>query len=1041
MTASLRAENVILFIGDGMGFEHVKAARCYNGASLSFEALPHQAQVTTYSANNSVTDSAASGTAIATGVKVNNYVVSLAVPGDGLELQTSLEFYKKRGKKVGLVTTTYLTHATPATFGAHETDRNNTEQIAGDYLNQTRPNILFGGGGNGLTPSATAAAGYAVATDSASFAALSLSSEHLSAQFGTSFLPYEFDYLTGTYPYPHLAEMVAKALEVFESHPGGFFLIVEGGMIDQAGHANDLPRTIHETLELSRAVQVAMNWAANRTDTLILVTADHETGGLQVTQDKGTGVYPTVTWSTTGHTGVNVPAYGWGPGAERVSGVLDNTDLYRISTGQPIPVSTTLVAAGATWKYEASGTDLGTAWRERDYDDSGWFAGAAKLGYGDGDEATVIPITSPVYPCYYFRHTFNVDDPAAYNDLSLRILRDDGAVVYLNGTEVARYNMPDGDVSYDTWSSTAADYPWDAAVALPNLLVAGPNVVAVEVHQFNSTSSDLALDLELKAARVSPDTTPPVITDVQVVVSDETAVISWTTDEPADSQVAYADPWVTVGDPLFVTQHSILLSGLTSATPYAYQVRSTDAAGNASISAVGEFTTLEFINDPPSAPVLTATGGDATVALAWTASTDPEGGLVKYAIYRRLATDPYGEPLAADLYETSYSDTTVQNGTAYYYTIRASDLELFADSAELGVIPAAPDYTAYVVQEPTVTYGTLTGSYLTLRPEDPGVQTLTEAKVALNGVLDAEYLLQTTADLSQVTAATLRLDGTYTDYSDPLIIWLWTGADWSDITASLVDGVCSLPIASLDANGVIRVRFTDSVTARKEKLDVLTLDSLYAEITIGNSDPPQNQAPVAGDDTAITSFNTPVTINVLANDSDPDGDALSSTITTSPGFGTITVASDQSVTYVPNFDFSGTDTFTYEISDGQGGTATATVTVAVSPPSGEATVHVQSITLTATPAGKNWKALAAVLITDQNGAAAGSASVYGDWWFNNNPIQTGAMAITDLTGTAQLSSPTVKTSGGTFTFRVTDVLLPGHTFQPGAADAAAISVP
>ena len=116
-------KNVVILIGDGMGFEQVKAAGIYaNGAAgtLSFESLPYQADCTTYSANSSITDSAASATAIATGHKVNNGVIILATPGDNSELETLLEYFKARNKSTGLVTTTYVSHATPAGFGAHE---------------------------------------------------------------------------------------------------------------------------------------------------------------------------------------------------------------------------------------------------------------------------------------------------------------------------------------------------------------------------------------------------------------------------------------------------------------------------------------------------------------------------------------------------------------------------------------------------------------------------------------------------------------------------------------------------------------------------------------------------------------------------------------------------------------------------------------------------------------------------------------------------------------------------------------------------------
>ena len=114
------------------------------------------------------------------------------------------------------------------------------------------------------------------------------------------------------------------------------------------------------------------------------------------------------------------------------------------------------------WKYHDNGVDLGTAWRADGYgEDSSWQEGLAELGYGDGDEKTILsygPNASSKYPTYYFRKTFTVADPAAYGPLSLTLLRDDGAIVYLNGTEVHRVNMPAGTVVYTTYASSAADY-------------------------------------------------------------------------------------------------------------------------------------------------------------------------------------------------------------------------------------------------------------------------------------------------------------------------------------------------------------------------------------------------------------------------------------------------------------------------------------------------------------------------------------------------------------------------------------------------------
>lgn len=362
--------NVILCIGDGMGVEQVKAARYFAGESLFFETFPHQSLMTTDAADGSVTDSAAAGTAMATGRKVYNGVLSLALPGDGGELETLLEFYKKRGKRTGLVTTTYLTHATPAAFGAHEPSRNNAVQIAGDYLNQTRPNVLFGGGGNGLSDASAVAAGYTVVKDAAQLAALDGGARaYVAGFFGTASLPYEYD---GYGTLPHLSQMAAQALDILGRSSDGFFLMVEGGEIDFAGHANDLPRSIAETLEFDRTVRTVVEWAGERNDTLVIVTADHETGGLEVLSDNGAGRYPDVTWTSSGHTRAPVAVYGWGPTARGVLDVASNTDISGLAVSAALEDGVALdvfnadpdvapllfQAASGTWRYSAAAGGL-----------------------------------------------------------------------------------------------------------------------------------------------------------------------------------------------------------------------------------------------------------------------------------------------------------------------------------------------------------------------------------------------------------------------------------------------------------------------------------------------------------------------------------------------------------------------------------------------------------------------------------------------------------------------------------------------------------
>lgn len=337
LIAASTPKNIILMIGDGMGFEHVKATGMYlNGSSgtLCFETFPQAGETTTTNATGAITDSAAAATAIATGEKVDNKVVSVALPGDGGDLQTILEYYRHHGKRTGLVTTTYMTHATPAGFGAHQESRNNLSDIASDYLNGSRPNILFGGGGNGLTVKSLESSGYKVTETLAQAQSITTDSPRAAGQFGSTHLPYEYDGGFGNLP--HLDEMTEVALDILENSPNGFFLMIEGGRIDHAAHANDLERMIHETISFNDAAQTLVNWAQGRSDTLVIVTSDHETGGLTVTQNNGKDNYPTVSWSSIDHTAANVPVYATGVNAEQFSGTFQNTGFFTKMTSWDI---------------------------------------------------------------------------------------------------------------------------------------------------------------------------------------------------------------------------------------------------------------------------------------------------------------------------------------------------------------------------------------------------------------------------------------------------------------------------------------------------------------------------------------------------------------------------------------------------------------------------------------------------------------------------------------------------------------------------------
>jgi len=208
----------------------------------------------------------------------------------------------------------------------------------------------------------------------------------------------------------------------------------------------------------------------------------------------------------------------YGPEFGGSGGVLYRKNItYVPPTGTPPPppppdgdpVPTTVVAPGSSWRYNASGTDLGTAWRGVGYSDGSWPVGNTQFGFGENDQATTIPnngITS------YYRTTFDVADISQVTALDLNLVRDDGAVVYVNGVEVNRQSMPGGTVTFGTlanWTPNAEENAWHAASLSPANLVNGANTLAVEVHNSSASSSDVSFDLELILTATDEGTPPP----------------------------------------------------------------------------------------------------------------------------------------------------------------------------------------------------------------------------------------------------------------------------------------------------------------------------------------------------------------------------------------------------------------------------------------------------------------------------------------------------------------------------------------------------
>jgi alkaline phosphatase len=388
------ARNVILLIGDGMGQAHRFAAQLLAAGRhgrLAMDRLPHVGQMATTSvdATSFVTDSAAAATALATGMKTVNGSVS--IDPDGQERTTILELAKSSGRSVGLVSTCQITDATPAAFAAHVPHRADQSEVARQYIERTRLDVILGGGaahwyphgaplpaslgvgapcrGVGSDGDLVALArqlGYEVVTDPA---ALEVSRhrrrEKPAGPLLGLFAAQEFFVQTAEgfgaiYDPPvALADLTAAAIEILAQNTNGFFLMVEESAIDRMAHRNNAPLTLKGVLELDRAVQVALAFATRVPDTLIVVTADHECGGLAVagSEDRpypyepGGGLLDTmlagedgpfpvadaeysfvVGWATTGHTAAPVPITSTGPGAEHLTGELENTDLFAVIT-------------------------------------------------------------------------------------------------------------------------------------------------------------------------------------------------------------------------------------------------------------------------------------------------------------------------------------------------------------------------------------------------------------------------------------------------------------------------------------------------------------------------------------------------------------------------------------------------------------------------------------------------------------------------------------------------------------------------------------
>ena len=360
------AKQVIIMIPDGMGLANVTATRIRlngpAGAPLNLETLDRVGYMRTYSEINTVTDSSAAASAFACGEKfVNNEVCYHA---DGRPNNPSLlELAKSRGMATGLVATQTITHATPASFGSHVPARKCENEIARQYAMESQPDVLLGGGRvtfNTATPTSgcpspgdyiTAALGqgYTYVTTAAQMGqAVSGGAGRVLGLFADKNLTPEYQRLPGT-TQPRLPDMTAAALAVLERKKAGFFLMVEGSLIDSGNHAESLDYQFGEMRAFDESVKVVQDWINARPErkeeTLLIVVPDHETGGFAIlgSETPGAGLGPfTSGWTFTlvpsdpkdfeaHHTGGDLVLWSQGPHSDELARPIDNTWIYEVA--------------------------------------------------------------------------------------------------------------------------------------------------------------------------------------------------------------------------------------------------------------------------------------------------------------------------------------------------------------------------------------------------------------------------------------------------------------------------------------------------------------------------------------------------------------------------------------------------------------------------------------------------------------------------------------------------------------------------------------
>jgi alkaline phosphatase len=328
-TKPKQPKNIILLIGDGMGLSEISSTYFFNEQASNFDRFNSIGLIKTSASSDLVTDSAAGATAFATGKKTYNGAIS--VDPDSLAIETIVERISKDKIATGVISTSSIVHATPAGFYAHEKSRRSYEAIAKDLVASDID--FFAGGGQQFFNkrkdgkdlyAALEQKGFVISTEALPSAPYSLDilkkqAILLAADEMPKMLDGRGDFL------PNATQL---GINYLADNEEGFFLMIEGSQIDWGGHDNDADYLISELIDFDKTIGVALDFAKSNGETLVIVTADHETGGFTLSADAGDYNKIKPTFSTSGHSATLIPVFAFGPGEAEFAGIYENTGIY-----------------------------------------------------------------------------------------------------------------------------------------------------------------------------------------------------------------------------------------------------------------------------------------------------------------------------------------------------------------------------------------------------------------------------------------------------------------------------------------------------------------------------------------------------------------------------------------------------------------------------------------------------------------------------------------------------------------------------------------